>query len=290
MANRSQPISVDGAVVVISGAARGIGKSTAELFAAKGATVWIGDVDADVAAQTAAQIPGARSAYLDVTSPESWHAFVSAVNEGSGRIDVLVNNAGVMPLGAFEQMSWATVDLILDVNVRGVLAGMRAVLPDMLARGRGHIVNVASLAGVVPIPGMTTYNASKFGAVGASLAARAEYRGSGVTISAVLPSAVNTELASGADMPGGSLLKVQPEDVAEAIVGTLRTRRARTSVPGWLLFPASLLTLLPEPLVNFGRRVINDRRALNTDPVGRRAYQDRLDRQASKHAANIGEL
>ncbi|MGL6235617.1 MAG: SDR family NAD(P)-dependent oxidoreductase [Segniliparus sp.] len=295
MVKRAKPIQPDGAVVVITGAARGIGRAAAELLASLGSTVWIGDVDADVAAEAAAAISGkhgaiVRSAHLDVTSPESWHAFVSAVNEVSGPIDVLVNNAGVMPLGAFEQEPWATTDLILDVNVRGVLAGMRAVLPSMLARGHGHIVNVASLFGVVVAPGAVTYNASKFAAVGLSLAARAEYRGTGVTVSTILPSAVNTELASGAAMPLSSLLKVEPEDVAKAIAATLRHRRARASVPGWLFYPASLLAFLPEAVVNFGRRIIDDRRTLKTDPVGRRAYQERIDRQAGKHAAETGEL
>ncbi|MGV7904220.1 SDR family NAD(P)-dependent oxidoreductase, partial [Mycobacterium kansasii] len=87
---------------------------------------------------------------------------------------------------------------------------------SMVARGHGHVVNVASMAGMIPIPGMVTYNASKFAALGASLAARREYAGTGVTVSAVLPSAVRTELASGVQL-GNGLPTVDPEDVARAV-------------------------------------------------------------------------
>ncbi|MGC7264370.1 SDR family NAD(P)-dependent oxidoreductase, partial [Mycobacteroides abscessus subsp. abscessus] len=97
------------------------------------------------------------------------------VRAESGPVDILVNNAGVMPLGGFVEENERTTDLILDVNVRGPLNGARAVLPQMVARGRGHVVNVASMAGKLAVPGMVTYNASKFGAVGLSVALRKEY-------------------------------------------------------------------------------------------------------------------
>ena len=279
-------ITQAGAVVIVTGGARGIGAKTAELFAAKGANVWIGDVDADLAALTAADIARCRSGHLDVTSRDSWDRFVAQVIAESGRIDVMVNNAGVMPLGAFESEPVATTDLILDVNVRGVLHGMQAVIPTMVARGTGHVVNVASMAGMIPIPGMVTYNASKFAALGASLAARSEYAGTGVTVCAVLPSAVRTELTSGVQL-GGGMPTVDPEDVAEAILNTLRTKAARTSVPGWLAPGWALVdALVPEFVQRFARSLINDRRALTAvDPVGRAQYLDRIEQQSKEHAA-----
>lgn len=264
--------SVDGAVVIITGGARGIGATTAEVFRARGATVWVGDIDTP-------------DTHLDVTDSASWQRFVATVRQESGRIDILVNNAGVMPLGAFEVEAETTTDLIIDVNVRGVLNGMRAVLPTMLVQGRGHIVNVASMAGMIPIPGMVTYNASKFAALGASLAARREYAGTGISVSAVLPSAVRTELASGVPL-GGGMPTVDPDDVARAILRTVKTRAARTSVPGWVAPGWALVdAIVPEALQRAVRTRIDDRRALTTvDAAGRAAYTERLDRQATQHA------
>lgn len=283
--SQRQP-SVDGAVVVVTGGARGIGAKTAELFSARGATVRIGDVDAEVAATTAAGIPHCRAAYLDVTQRSSWDRFVADAVGESGGIDILVNNAGVMPLGPFDTEPEATTDLILDVNVRGVLNGMRAVIPSMVARGRGHIVNVASMAGMIPIPGMVSYNASKFAALGASLAARREYSGTGVSVSAVLPSAVRTELASGVPL-GSGLPTVDPDDVALAILKTVRTRAARTSVPGWVAPGWALVdALVPEAVQRAVRTRVDDRRALTAlDEQGRSDYQQRIDRHANSHAA-----
>ncbi|WP_264077609.1 SDR family oxidoreductase [Mycolicibacterium houstonense] len=278
-------VALDRAVVIVTGGARGIGARTAELFARRGATVWIGDVDADVAAATAATLPRCRSGHLDVTQRASWDRFVAEVLAESGPVDILVNNAGVMPLGPFDAESEATTDLILDVNVRGVLNGMGAVIPSMVSRGRGHVVNVASMAGMIPIPGMVTYNASKFAALGASLAARREYAGTGVTVSAVLPSAVRTELSSGVPL-GGGLPTVDPDDVAHAILKTLRTHAARTSVPGWVAPGWALVdALVPEALQRAVRGRINDRRALTElDPNGRSAYLQRIERQSKDHA------
>lgn len=277
---------MDDAVVIVTGGARGIGAKTAERFSAAGATVWIGDVDADVAASTAATLRRCHSAHLDVTQRSSWVEFVAEVVAAACRIDILVNNAGVMPLGAFDAESEATTDLALDVNVRGVLNGMRAVIPVMVGQGGGHVVNVASMAGMIPIPGMVTYNASKFAALGASLAARREYAPAGVSVSTVLPSAVRTELASGVRL-GGGLPTVDPDDVARAVLRTVRTRAARTSVPGWVAPAWSFVdALVPEFVERAVRNRIDDRRALTAiDPEGRSAYSERLDRQSKSHAA-----
>ncbi|MGB3303740.1 SDR family oxidoreductase [Gordonia sp. (in: high G+C Gram-positive bacteria)] len=282
---RSNPrIELADAVVIVTGAARGIGAQVARDFVAAGANVWIGDVDADVAATTAASMPGARSARLDVTDRADWRIFVEAVLAEHGRIDILVNNAGVMPVGPFLDEPTETTDLIVDVNVKGVLNGMSAVLPSMVDAGRGHIVNVASMAGLLPLPGMITYNASKFAAYGASMAARREYDGTGVTVSSILPAAVRTELSSGADL-GGVLPTVDPEDVARAIIRTVKTRAARTSVPGWVL-PGWMLsdTAVPEPVERVVRELVGHRQAMALDAVKRASYLTRIRRQASDHS------
>ena len=272
-------IDPDGAVIVVTGGGRGIGRATAELFAARGATVCIGDLDRAVADEAASAF-GARAYTVDVASVESWRRFADDVLADCGRIDVLVNNAGVMPLGGFLEESDETSRMTMNVNVWGPLHGMRTVLPGMIERGRGHIVNVASMAGKLPVPGMAVYNASKFGAVGLSAAVRAEFAPAGVSVSTILPSAVRTGLSSGVPL-GGGMPTVDPEDVADAIVRTLDHRRAETAVPrylaGWDLIDA----VVPERLLDLGRRLIDDRRALTAvDPAGRADYDRRLARQS----------
>lgn len=279
---------VDGARVLITGGARGIGAATAQMFAARGARVWIGDVDEDACLRTAEDLD-VRGARLDVTSMSSWHELVGRITAEDGPLDILVNNAGVMPLGPFESEAGQMRDLVLDVNVRGVLNGMQAVIGAMVVRGRGHIINVASMAGMIPIPGMVTYNASKFAALGASLAARQEYAGTGVAVSAVLPSAVRTELASGARL-GAGMPTVDPGDVAAAILEVVGSRVARRSVPRWVAPAWEARTFVPERLQNAARRLIDDRRALTSiDTAARGSYVDRLNRQAQDHRPEAGE-
>ena len=279
------PIDPRGAIVVVTGGARGIGAATARAFAGAGATVWIGDLDAEVAGDTAETIPNSVARRLDVTDRASWSALVDDVLATHGRIDVLVNNAGVMPVGPFAQEPEATTDLMLDVNVRGVLNGMHHVLPEMAKAGRGHVVNVSSMAGMIPLPGMVTYNASKYAALGASLAARREYDGTGVTVSAIMPAAVRTELSSGADL--SVLPTVDPEDVASQIFRTLTTRAAKASAPGWTL-PAWTLVeaFVPETVERFVRGLIDHDQAMALDPVGRKDYLDRIERHAGQNALN----
>ena len=270
---------VAGAVVLITGGARGIGAATAALFASRGARVWIGDVDSDACLRTAGQL-GVRGGRLDVRSMDSWRELLGRIDSEDGPVDILVNNAGVMPLGPLDDEAEQLRDLTLDVNVRGVLNGMQAVLGEMARRGHGQVINVASMAGMIPIPGMVTYNASKFAALGASLAARQEYAGTGVTVTAVLPSAVRTELASGAPL-GGGMPTVDAADVAAAILEVTGSRVARRSVPRWVAPAWETRAFVPERLQNAARRLLGDRRALTSvDPVARRPYLERITRQA----------
>jgi short-subunit dehydrogenase len=258
-------IDLVGAIVAITGGARGIGAATAEAFARRGARVHVGDLDGPV--------------HLDVASRASFDAFIKSA---PGPIDVLVNNAGVMPLGAFLDEDDAISATTLNVNVWGLINGMRAVAPGMIARGQGHIVNVASMAGKIAIPGMAVYNASKFAAVGLSGSVRAELEPGGVSVTAVLPSAVRTDLASGAPL-GHGMPTVDPSEVADAIVDSVRHRRAEVTVPrflaGWDAFEA----LTPGPVLRLGRRMLGDRRALTSvDHDARAAYEKRIADQAHR--------
>lgn len=274
-------IDLEGAVVLVTGGGRGIGRATAEAFAERGAHVHLADIDGEAAKESALAIGGgARAFTADVTSRASFAAFVDAALATHGRIDVLVNNAGVMPLGGFLEEPDSLSRVTLDVNVWGLLHGMRLALPSMIERGRGHVVNVVSMAGKIPIPGMAVYNASKFAAIGLSAAVRREYEDTGVSVSAVLPSAVRTTLSSGVPL-GGGMPTVDPEDIARAIVDSCRTRRAEIPVPGYLAGWDVVNALAPESLMAIGRRLLGDRRALRSvDPAVRGDYERRVAAQA----------
>ncbi|WP_305092245.1 SDR family oxidoreductase [Prescottella sp. R16] len=269
---RYPEIDLGGARVLVTGAGRGIGRATAEAFAARGATVALADIDRDAVESTADGLGTAH--VLDVRSRASWDACVAE----AGPIDILVNNAGVMPVGGFLDEPDATGEMTIDVNVWGPIHGMRAVVPGMIERGRGHVVNVASLAGKIAIPGLAVYNASKYAAVGLSAAARLEFADHGVSVSTVLPSAVRTTLTSGIPL-GKGLPTVDPEDIADAIVRTVRTRRAETPVPGYLAALDLGLAVAPERLVQWIRRAVGGERALTrVDPTTRADYDARLRR------------
>jgi NAD(P)-dependent dehydrogenase (short-subunit alcohol dehydrogenase family) len=273
-------IDLSGAVVLITGGGRGIGRATGAAFAARGATVCLADLDLPAAQEAAADI-GGHPFGVDVTSRASFGQCVAELVDRFGRVDVLVNNAGVMPLGGFldepDELSATT----LDVNLWGLIHGMRLVLPAMVERGSGHVVNVASMAGKLAIPGLAVYNASKFGALGLSLAVRAELARTGVSVSAVLPSAVRTGLVAGVPL-GRGMPTVEPEDVARAIVRSVRTRAAEIPVPGYLRLYDLVEAVLPPPAFRLVRRLLDDARGLTSvDHAARQAYEQRVADQAA---------
>ncbi len=283
--SRYPEIDPRGAVVLITGGGRGIGAATARAFAAQGAKVWLGDRDLPAVEEVAAGIGTVATAReLDVRWGEPFAAFAAEALEAEGRIDVLVNNAGVMPLGAFLDESEETSATTLDVNLRGPINGVRAVAPAMVEAGRGHIVNIVSMAGKVPIPGMAVYNASKFGMVGFSSALRLELEPHGVSVSSVLPAAVKTGLVSGVPL-GRGLPAVEPERIAREALASLNHRREEIPVPrylgGWGLVEA----LTPAAGMRLMRRAVAGNRAMDSvDPIERADYDARVASQADKLA------
>lgn len=162
-----------GRVVAITGGARGIGLATAKAFVAAGARVAIGDLDVDLATNAADGISGDVVALpLDVTSPQSFSAFLDDVEAALGPVDILVNNAGVMLTGEFLAETPATEDKMIDINLRGVITGCKLAAERFTGRGGGTIINIASMAGVAGFPGVATYCATKFGVVGAAARTR----------------------------------------------------------------------------------------------------------------------
>jgi NAD(P)-dependent dehydrogenase (short-subunit alcohol dehydrogenase family) len=181
-------------VALVTGGASGIGRATCERLAAEGASVWIADVDGDRATAVAETVPGAHGLRVDVADEASVRVAVESVLAADGRIDVLVNNAGVTlgaPLWETDPADWQRV---LDVNLTGVFLGCRAVLPHMIAAGRGAIVNTASDAGLVGWPGQSAYCASKGGVVLLTKSAAMDAAPYGVRVNCVCPGFTATPL------------------------------------------------------------------------------------------------
>jgi NADP-dependent 3-hydroxy acid dehydrogenase YdfG len=275
MAKTLRPLG--GQVVAISGGARGIGRATAAALLAQGARVAIGDVDAALVETTANELGiGTVGLPLDVTDRASFETFLQEVENRLGPLDVLVNNAGIMPLGPFVEESDATAQQLIDVNVNGVILGSKLALERFLPRGRGHLVQIASMAGKTGIPGGATYCATKHAVVGLSEAIRAELHGTNVDLSVVMPVVVNTELGSGLAQTR-AIKVVEPEDVAEAIVEALQTGRYEVYVPRSMKATVRLSAIAPRRLAEaIGRVLKSDQVLARPDHTIRAAYEARM--------------
>jgi NADP-dependent 3-hydroxy acid dehydrogenase YdfG len=263
-----------GRVAAVTGGARGIGKATAQAFVRQGMKVGIGDLDLDAAQATAAELGGGTEAFaLDVTRRESVAAFLDGVEDRLGLLDVLVNNAGIMQLGGFLDEDDRTTQRQIDINVNGVIFGMKEALPRFQARGTGHLVNIASSAGKAGFPGGATYCGTKHFVVGISEAVRAELRETAIEMSCVMPGVVNTELAAGLQ-PARGVKNVEATDVADAIVEALRFPRFDVFVPKAIGPINSVLGLLPRGgREAFARALKADRVLAQADAGARRAYE-----------------
>lgn len=259
------PVDLRTLTVAVTGGARGIGAATAALLRDAGADVVIGDRDADLLAETAAAL-GVRSHPLDVTDPAQWADFA----EHAGAVDVLVNNAGIMPVGAFLDESPETTRRVFEINTLGPVHGARALLPGMVGRGHGHIVNVASAVGRVALAGGATYSASKHAVVGFSEALRAELAPHGVEVSMVLPVVVQTELSRGVARTRG-VPAMTAEEVAEIIVDVIRRPVPEAWTPRWAQPVARVGTVLPRRVQALAARALRSDTVLTGADVAQRA-------------------
>lgn len=269
---------IEGTAVIVTGGARGIGRATVERLARAGASVAVGDLDPDLLDDVTAEF-GSRvmAAHLDVTDPASWRTFLESVAD-LGPWDVLVNNAGIMPLGSVLKEEDALTRAIFEVNVHGPINGIKAVAPAMVERGQGHIVNVSSAVGRVPVPDAATYSASKFAVVGFSEALRMELAPSGVDVSLILPAVVQTELSDGVPQAKG-MKPVTPEDVAAAIESVIREPRPEVWVPNWTQALTKITQAMPRRFQDFVDRTTNASQLLaGVDPAARAAYEERVRR------------
>ncbi len=270
--------SLNGQVVAITGGARGIGRATAAALIAQGARVGIGDIDAALVERTASELgAGTIGLPLDVTDRESFAAFLDEVERQLGPLDVLVNNAGIMPIGPFLDETDRTAQRLVDINVHGVILGSKLAIERFLPRRRGHIVQLASIAGKMGVPGDATYCATKHAVVGLTESLRAELRGTGIEVHQVLPIGVNTELYSGVEAARG-LKTPEPEDVANAIVELLRTGKFQLYVPREMSALMRLQALLPRRVADAIARLTKaDQLMLGANPAARAAYDTRMD-------------
>ncbi len=182
-------------VSIVTGGASGIGRAIAVELIARGSHVVLADVDGEAAVRAASELgPQASAATLDVVDAAAVTALVERVVADHGRLDVMVNNAGIAIGGLLEELDERHWTKALDVNLRGVINGVTAAYEVMRAQGSGHILNTASLAGLIPAPAMLPYTTTKHAVVGLSTALRAEAASLGVRVSVLCPGFVDTPL------------------------------------------------------------------------------------------------
>jgi hypothetical protein len=245
-------------VALVTGASSGIGAAVARLLDEKGAHVVLSARSEDRLRDVAAGLSGPCDIrVMDVRDNASVVGAVADVAERLGRIDVLVNCAGFGEFVPFTEATLEHFQDMMDVNYMGTVRCIRAVLPHMLRAGRGHIVNIASMAGKVPTAKSSGYAATKHAVLGLTGALRQELRGTGVLVSAVSPGPVDTPFFDRADPQGTYVRNVRrfmlsPDEVARAVVRVIERRKAEADLPWTLAFGARIARLFPgltEPLV-----------------------------------------
>lgn len=261
---------------MVTGGARGIGLATAKMLHGLGAKVAIGDVDEAAVKEAGADVDLGFYARLDVTDRQSFTTFLDDVERELGPVDVLVNNAGVCPAGRFLDEPDPVTQRTIDINLFGVILGTKLAAERMVKRGSGHVINIASLAGLNGVPGIATYCATKHAVVGYTDTVRMELRGTGVHASVVLPTLTNTRMIDGVDsMPG--MRNAEPNDIAAGIVRLIGKPRPRLIVTRQASVMMALTSRLPLRLSEAVTRALNADQifAQAADTPARRDYEDR---------------
>jgi NAD(P)-dependent dehydrogenase (short-subunit alcohol dehydrogenase family) len=268
--------SVVGACAAVTGGANGIGRAIALHLARAGARVAIGDVDL-AAAEVVAREAGSEAfaVALDVTDRDQFAAFLDAAEQRHGPLRLMVNNAGVDWVGPFHEEPDEVTRREIAVNLYGTTLGSKLALERMLPRASGHLVNVSSGVGRLPLPGSATYSATKHGVVGLTESLRLEYRRSGLAFTIVQPAQVETAMIDGQGRPR-ALPVVTPDDVAAAVLDAVRRRRFEVWVPRSQAASGKLAAILPRAARDTILRAVGvSRITSDTDQEARREYHRR---------------
>jgi len=238
-------------VILITGASSGIGSLLAQEVSALGAITILTGRNEQRLTQTLEKISGQAEIYvMDVQNLADVEATVEHIVAKYGKIDILINNAGYGKFDSIEKLSVEEYEQMMDTNYMGVVRCTKAVLPIMEHAGSGHIVNIASLAGMIGNAKSTSYSATKHAVLGFTNSLRMELRGRPIKVSAVNPGPINTEFFQIAD-PDGKYVKniswfiMQPEYVVKQIIRLLRSQRAELSLPRTAAFGLKLYQLCP---------------------------------------------
>ena len=288
--------TVAGESVLITGAAHGIGAEVARRLSARGARVSLVGLGAEELERVAAQCPGSVSFEADVTDPDALAAAVAGTVEAFGGIDVLIANAGIAAPGFVRTMDREAFERIIEVNLIGVWRTVRACLPHVIER-RGYILAVASMAAVLPAPGMAAYGMAKSSVEALGNALRAELQHFGVRVGVAYFSWIDTEMVRGADttalgarMRGslkGPLAKTYPVgEAAEAVVRGVEQRSRIVACPRWLTALIAIRPLLPRltelalrrDVAEYDRIAEHEARTHGSEPVGAGGAAERAAR------------
>jgi len=242
----------DGATAIVTGGASGIGRALAEALAKRGCETVLADLQIDLAEEVATKIRvsggKAKAVKIDVTDYPAMEQLVQETVKRTGRLDYIFNNAGIVIGGSVSLYSIEDWNRVMDVNLHGVINGIQAAYKMMIAQGFGHIINTASMAGLVTGPGNVAYTTTKHAIVGLSTSLRAEAIQMGVRVSVICPGAIRTPILEGGGKYGKMLIDIPPERMrqlweklrpmspnvfAEKVLKSVAENRAIIIVPSW---------------------------------------------------------